>query len=308
MKTVLCSDGGGIVKKRKIKLEGVISLCFLIVLACVSIIPFIMMVSASLSNEEALMQQGYGLVPRKFTLDAYKYVFANPKSIKDSYVVTIASTIIGTICGLFLTSLTAYPLSRKDYVWRKKLSGYFYFPCLFSGGAVASYILIAQYLKLSNTFAVLIIPTLMSVWNIFVMRTYFMDIGSEVVESARIDGAGEYAIFFRIVMPMSQVGLATVGFLIMLTFWNSWYPCLMYMSNGKYTTLQFYLTQIMSNIDSMLKLGDSGQVAFAADESILPRETVRMAICMLAVGPMALVFLYFQRFFAKGINLGSVKG
>lgn len=295
-------------ERKKIRPESVVSLCFLLLIASVCIIPFIMVVSASFSNEEQLLQQGYGIVPRGFSLDAYKYVFANPDQLKHSYIVTILSTMIGTVGGLFLTSLTAYPLSRKDYAWRKKLSFYFYFTCLFSGGAVASYILISQYLKLNNTFAVLVIPSMMSVWNMFILRTYFSDIGSEVIESARVDGAGEYRIFFSIVLPMSQVGLATVGFLIMLTYWNSWYPCLMYMTNGKYTTLQFFLAQTMSNIDAVLKLGESGVVAFSADTSVLPKETVRMAMCVLAVGPMAFMFLFFQRFFAKGINIGSVKG
>ena len=308
MKTVLCSKGGGIMKKRKIKLESVISLIVLIFISLVCFIPFMMMISASFSTEEALLRQGYGILPRQFTLNAYRTVFANPEDLKDAYIVTILSTLIATALGLFLTSLTAYPLSRRDYVWRKKLSGYFYFPCLFSGGAVASYILITQYLKLANTFAVLVIPGMMTVWNMFVMRTYFMSIPAEVIESARVDGAGEFMTFLRIALPMNQVGLATIGFLIMLTHWNSWYACLMYMSNGKYMTLQFYLTQIMSSIDSMMNLGASGSVAFAVDESILPRESVRMAICFLAVAPMTLVFLYFQKYFSKGINLGSVKG
>lgn len=296
------------IKKKKIKTENVAAMVFLVLASIICVVPFVMVLSASFSDEKELLKFGYSVLPRGFTTAAYKRVLVSSNLLTKSYVTSILQTSIGTICGLFLTAITAYPLSRKDYKWRKGLSFYFYFTCLFSGGAIPSYILISQYLHLNNTFAVLIVPLLMSVWNVFVMRTYFSQISPAVIESARIDGASEYRIFFSIVIPMSQVGVATIGFLIMLSFWNEWYMCYMYMTNGRYMNLQYFLYQTMSNIEAIMSFSGSASVPGAADTSSLPTESVRMAMCVLAVGPMLFAFLYFQKYFTKGIAIGSVKG
>ena len=178
---------------------------------------------------------------------------------------------------------------------------------LFSGGAVPSYILISNYLHLKNNILVLILPMLFNVWNTFLLRTYFSKIPSAMWEAAEIDGAGQFKVLFSVVVPMSVTGIATILLFVMLAFWNDWYLSLMYMSNERIITLQYFLSRMMSQIDSILK-NQGTALAGTIDISSMPSETARMAMCVLAAGPMIFVFLFFQKYFVKGLNLGSVKG
>ena len=293
--------------KFQIILRKTVAHIVLVCAAALCLVPFLIIVSSSFSSESVITVHGYGIFPRDITLNAYKTVMGTSSDLIRAYGVTVVTTIIGTACGVLLTLLTAYPLSRKDYKWRNALNFYFYFTMLFSGGAVPSYILISNYLKLKNTIAVLIIPMMLSVWNVFLLRTYFSKIPSSIHEAAEIDGANQFQILFRIVLPMSVTGVATVLLFIMLAYWNEWYLCLMYITNDKTITLQYYLSSIMSQIDSIIKNQNSTLVA-SMDTSNLPSETARMAICVLAAGPMLFVFSFFQKYFAKGLNVGSVKG
>ena len=276
----------------------------LVVLTC--ILPFIMILSASLSTESGLTTHGYGILPRNFTVEAYRIVISNGATLFRAYAVTIITTIIGSFLNLMITAFTAYPLTRKDYKLRGKVSFLLYFTMLFSGGQIPSYLLISQYLHLTNNPWVLIIPSLMGVYNVFVMRTYFAAIPDSLIEAAKIDGAGEYYILFKIIIPMSITGMATLLLLISLGFWNQWYACLMYMSDDKYITLQYYLHRIMSNIEAMLKNSEMGIISVSTSD--LPSETARMAICVLSAGPMIIVCMFFQKYFVHGISVGSVKG
>ena len=276
----------------------------IVVIAC--ILPFIMILSASLSSESGLIKEGYGVLPRDITLTAYKTVISNGGTMFRSYGLTIITTAIGSFLNLMITAFTAYPLTRKDYKLRNKVSFYLYFTMLFSGGQIPTYLLISQYLHLTNNPLVLIIPMLMGVYNVFVMRTYFAAIPESLIEAAKIDGAGEYYILFKIIMPMSITGLATLLLLISLGFWNQWYSCLMYMSNDDYITLQYYRHRIMSNIEQILKNNEMGIASTSTSE--LPSETARMAMCVLGAGPMIIVCMFFQKYFVHGISVGSVKG
>lgn len=288
--------------ERMIKIISCICLA-LVVIACIS--PLLIIVSASFSDENLLASQGYGFLPKGFNTTAYRYIFHNGLTLFRAYGVTIVTTVFGSILNVIVTAMCAYPLARKDYKLRNKISFFLYFTMLFSGGTVPTYILISQYLHLRNNILVLVLPMLMGVYNVFIMRTYFSQVPTALIESAKIDGAGEYRILFTIILPLAKTGLATMLLLISLSFWNQWYPCLLYMSDDKYITLQYYLARIMSNIEAVLKNNQSG---LNIDISALPNETARMAICVLGVAPMVMIFMCFQKYFVKGINVGAVKG
>ncbi len=291
---------------KKFKIETLFAYIILVAAALICLIPLLIVVSASFSDGMDLLRNGYSVFPRIFSLEGYKIIFQNPGMLKNAYITTIASTAIGTVLSLAFTAMAAYPLSRSDYKWRGRISFYFYFTMLFSGGMIPTYILISQYLNLRDTFWVLIIPNLLNIWNVLVLRTYFSQVSMSVIESAKIDGASEFRTFLTIVIPMSQVGIATIGFLIGMRFWNDWYTSFMYMSNNKYITLQYFLQQTMSHVQSMLEASNNGTAMI--DPNTLPSETVRMGMCVLAVGPMLFVFMFFQKYFTKGISLGAVKG
>lgn len=278
----------------------------LIVAAACCLIPFIVVVSSSFSDETELLRKGYGILPRGFSLGAYKAVFSNSEQIISAYIVTIVTTIVGSVTSILLLSLAAYPVSRKDFAWKKYINFYYYFTMIFSGGAVSGYLWITQGLHLKNNPLALIVTSLVGAYNIFLMRTYMSQISSEIIEAAKIDGASEYKIFFKIILPMSTVGLATIFVMTALGYWNQWYPSLMYFSDDRYTTLQYYLIRVMNNIDSILN-SQSSQ-ASSIDISKMPGETARMAMCVVSAGPMIFVFSFFQKYFVSGIALGSVKG
>lgn len=278
----------------------------LIVAALAALIPFALIILASFTTESALIQYGYSLFPKEFSLDAYKVVMQSSGELVNAYIVTIFTTVVGTFLNVLVTIMAAYPMSRSDYKWQSKINFYFYFTMLFHGGAVPTYILISQYLHLKDNILVLIIPHLFSVWNCFLMRTYFKSTASSLWEAAEIDGAGQFRILFQIVVPTNVTGIATVTLFVLLGFWNQWYPCLMYMTRDKYITLQYFLSRVMSQISAMIK--DAGVTAESMDLSDMPSETARMAMCVLAAGPMIFVFMFFQKYFTKGMNLGSVKG
>lgn len=268
------------------------------------LLPLLMIISASFSSESELLKTGYGFLPKGFTLDAYKSVCANSTTLVNAYKTTIFTTAVGTVLNVLVTSMAAYPLSRTNYKLRNGISFYFYFTMLFSGGAIPSYLLISRYLHLSNNVLVLIIPYSFGVWNCFILRTYFSKIPSALIEAAKIDGLNEIEIFFRIIIPLSGTGIATIAVLVAMNLWNEWYNCLMYMTDETTITLQYFLYRTMSNIEAMLQNKNMGLTNLAD----VPSETARMAMCVMATGPMVFVFMFFQKYFAKGINVGSVKG
>ena len=290
-------------KRQKI-ICSVIAYVLLTAAMLVCVLPLLMIISASFSSESELLKTGYGFFPKGFTMNAYKSVCANSSTLISAYKVTIFTTIVGTALNVLITSMAAYPLSRSSYKLRRGISFYLYFTMLFSGGAIPSYLLISQYLHLSNNILVLILPLCFSVWNCFILRTYFSKIPQALIEAAKIDGLNEIGIFFRMIIPLSSTGIATIAVLVAMCYCNEWYNCIMYMTDEQTITLQYFLYRTMSNIEAMLKNRDMGIVNL----SDVPSETARMAMCVLATGPMVFVFMFFQKSFAKGINVGSVKG
>ncbi len=278
--------------------------------AFLCVIPMIAVVSISFSSEEALVEQGYGLLPRDATTGAYRFVLRYPKQLLSAYRVSILVTTIGMFLATLVMSMAAYPLSRPDFKYRNMISFYVFFTMLFNGGLVPSYILITRYLRLRNTLWVQILPLMVGAWYVFLLRTYMKQIPISLVESAKIDGASEFRIYLTIIVPLSKPALATIGLLTALAYWNSWFPALLYIEKESLIPLQYWLMRVMSTI-SFLTAQVSGQQAGMrdlVDQTVLPTESARMVMAVLAAGPMLFVFPFFQKYFVKGMKIGAIKG
>jgi putative aldouronate transport system permease protein len=264
--------------------------------------PLVMVLSASFSSEDAINKHGYSLLPRHFSTFAYHYIASDPTQIIQAYGISILVTGVGTLLSVLVMSMLAYTLARRDYALRRPIALYILFAMLFNGGLVPTYILITQYLHLQNTVLVLILPYLTSPWFVILLRTYFMSLPSEIMDAARIDGAGELRTFFQIVLPLSTPALATVGLFTALTYWNDWWLGLLYIDNDKLAPVQLFLYRILSNIDYAASTPQAGQLVTA------PVQTVRMAVAVLAVGPIVIAFGFIQRYLVRGIAIGGLKG
>lgn len=277
----------------------------LVMLALLCIVPFILILSSSLTDESKIVVDGFQLFPSEFSLEAYKILFKYPDQMINAYIVTIAVTAIGTIAGLFLTSMTAYCLSRKDFKWRNHFSFYFFFTTLFSGGLVPWYLLIVNYLHMKDTALALIVPLLFNVFYIIVMKSFMSGIPEAITESAKIDGAGDFLIFMRLILPLSKPALATIGLFLALGYWNDWYNALLFISNEKLMPLQYYLYKMLGNMDGMRKaMMGSGAVVTTS----LPTEGLKMAMTIVASGPILIAYPFVQKYFVRGLTIGAVKG
>lgn len=293
-------------KRRNTKQQIILNIIF-IILCCLTIFPFIMIVSASFSAESDILKYGYRLFPKSFDLSAYRYVFKNPTSILNAYKVTGFFSIFGTFLSVLVMAGLAFCLSKRGLKGKSILSFYIFFTMLFSGGLVPTYILITRYLHLNNTIWVYIFPALVSPWYVFMIRTFFSALPYELSESATIDGANEYTIFFRIIMPLSKSVIATVSLLTLLGKWNEWFTSMMYIDDAKLYSLQFLLQKIMDNIKIIQEQNQSG-MGMQLSTAEIPSETARMAMAIVVAGPALFVFPFFQKYFVKGMTVGAVKG
>jgi putative aldouronate transport system permease protein len=278
------------------------SIITLFTLIC--IIPFYMTVVASFSTERQLLVNGYRLYIQQPTLFAYQLVFENPDKVIGSYVLTILLTFIGTGVGLLGTAMAGYALQRPDFDYRNRISLFLYFTTLFSGGIVAYYLLMTQLLHLKNSYLALLLPGLFSPFNVFLMRNFMKSIPHSVTESALIDGAGDFRILIRIIIPMATPALATLGLFIALGYWNEWYNALLFLPNTKYRPLQYFLYNIITKQDYIKNSAAASHVRTAD----IPLETMKMACAMITTGPVLLFYPFVQRYFIKGITIGAVKG
>ncbi|MBE6023516.1 MAG: carbohydrate ABC transporter permease [Cellulosilyticum sp.] len=281
--------------------------CGLIGLMC--LVPFLMVISGSLSTESAIMENGFSILPQGFTLEAYKTVFKEPIVILRAYGTTIGLTLVGTLVGLLMQTMTAYVLSRKEFEWRNQFSFFFYFTTLFSGGLVPYYVLINSTLKLQDSYLAMLIPLLFSVYNLLIMKSYISALPDSLIDAAKIDGCGEFTILFRIVMPMIKPALATVGLFIALAYWNDWYNAMLYIKDETKFPLQYFLYQKINNIEAYKKLISNGNVSSSVVSSMsLPTQTLKMALTIVVTGPIILAYPIVQKYFVQGITIGAVKG
>lgn len=278
-------------------------------LSILCLLPFILLIVSSFSDNATLDLKGYTFFPSKWSLDAYTYIFMVNKDIYNAYGMSVLVTLIGTFVGLSATAMLAYPLSRKDLRGRQIFTFIVFFTMLFNGGMVPSYLLYVRYLNIKNTLLAQLLPTLLvSGFNVMIMRTYFSNnIPQSVIDSARIDGASEGRLFIGIVVPMSTPIFGTMGLMIALGYWNNWYNGLIYVTNSKLYTVQNLLYKIMLEIQFLM---NSEAVSGEADTLIsnIPATTARMAMATVGTLPMLLAFPFMQKYFAKGITLGAVKG
>ena len=275
----------------------------LIILSLLCLLPFVMILSVSFTSEAGIQANGYGLIPSDFSLEAYQYIFKNPTEVISAYTTTIFVTVVGTISSTVIMSMMAYPLSRQDFKLKNVLSFFVYFTMLFSGGLVPTYILVTKYLGLKDNVLALILPILLSAWNVMLLRMFIASIPMSLIEAANLEGASEFKIFFTIVFPLAKVGIVTVALFQVLAFWNDWYQAMLYIDHGDMTTLQYMLYRVMNKVNLAKEYGG----AMATQEK-LPSENLRMALCVVAAGPTLVVFPFFQKYFSKGITVGGVKG
>lgn len=282
---------------------------FFILFSLLFIIPLWYVISISISNEDLVIQEGYKLIPLKVDFSAYKYVFANSTNIVDAYKVTAFTSIVGTILSLLIMSAAAYPLSRNNFNGKKIITFLFFFTMLFGGGTIPTYILITKYLNLGNTIWVYIVQGLCSAFNIIIIRTFFQGLSISIIESAKIDGANEFRIFFGMVLPMSKPVLATIGLITLLGKWGDWYTSLLYIRDQRLYTLQYLLQKVLREAEFIRAMSLEMPVGVSVNASNgAPTETMKFALCVIASGPMLVVFPFFQKYFAKGFTVGAVKG
>ena len=286
--------------------ERLINLFFLL-LSIGIVMPFILVICISISDEGSLLANGYRFIPERFSFDAYRYVFESPIVLLRAYGVTITITLVGTVIGLLLTAMTAYVISRRDFRYNRPATFYVFLTMLFNGGIVSFYILMTQYLGVRDTLWALILPGLLNPWNIMVMKGFLGKIPFEIIESAKIDGASETRIFFTMILPLAKPALATLGLLISFFYWNDWFNAMLFIDSDKKVPLQFMLVRIMNTIEFL-----SANAEFASsidiNQSEFPSLSMRMAMAVLVAGPMLCVFPFFQKYFVRGLTIGSLKG
>jgi len=289
------------------KLIKVISHLILAIVSLSCLIPFILLFVSSFTDESILIKNGYSFFPAKWSLEAYKYLLEKWDVIGRAYGITIFVTIIGTAACLIITSMLAYPLSNKALKGRNVFTFLVVFSMLFNGGLVPTYLMYTKFFDIKNTIYALIIPKLLlSGFNILLMKSFFSNnIPTAIIESAKIDGAGEYRIFFKIILPLSLPIMATVGLMSGLFYWNDWNNGLIYITDQKLYSIQLVLNQMITNIQ-YIATSDLG--SNSTSNTPLPSTSVRMAIAVVVIVPVLIAYPFFQKFFVKGITVGAVKG
>lgn len=279
----------------------------MIVLCLFCLLPLWLLIASSVTNERALIKYGYSLIPREPDLAAYKYIIVDSTQLIRGYAISVVVTVSGTAANLAMTTLFAYPLSRRDLPGRKGISFFLFFTMLFNGGLVPSYIMWTQTFHIKNTLWALLVPNLlMGAFNVIMMRTYLTtNIPEEVIDAAKIDGAGEGRILLEIVVPMSRAILSTLALLVGLGYWNDWLNGLYYISNDKYYSIQVLLNKMLLDTQFLMSSASKG---LNIDTSQLPSTGIKMAIAVMGILPVMVVYPFLQKYLVKGITIGAVKG
>lgn len=283
----------------------IISYVAVTLFALFCLLPFVMMLSASLSSEAEIRRTGFGLFPKDFTLTAYQYIFNAPRQIIGSYIVTIVMTVTGTAIGLFTIAMTGYALNRKDFPLRNHISFFIYFTTLFSAGLAPTFLWIARDLGLRGSYLAVFLQLLMTPWLIILMKSFMRTVPYEVIESGKVDGAGDFRIFYQLCLPIMKPALATVGLFLALGYWNEWYLSSIYLgSTVEFKPLQYLLYNVI-NTANALRNSMAGANVSITD---LPSNTLKMASAIVATGPILLLYPFVQKYFVSGITIGAVKG
>lgn len=278
------------------------------ILAALCIVPFLFVLIISLTSESSLQANGYRFWPEEWSLEAYKYIFESGSNIIRAYGVTIVVTITGTILGLIIMTTYAYALSRKNFAYRKFFTKLIFIPMLFSGGMVSSYLVVTRFLGLKNNILALILPICVSSFHIIILRTFFKTtVPDAIIESAKIDGASEFLLFLRIVLPISLPAIATIALFLTLGFWNDWFNAMLYIDKNSLIPLQYLLIKLETSIEFLVN--NSQSIGLNATEAVskMPKETVKMAIVVITTLPIIFAYPFFQKYFVSGLTVGAVK-
>ena len=298
----------GITSKREKIAQAVFHLVFIGICLTV-IIPFLLVFMSSITEENELIRNGYRFWPGKFSFAAYEYIFRSSTALVRAYGISLLITVVGTILGLSIVTLYAYPLSRPEFKGKNLFTFIAFFTMLFNGGLVSSYLTWTRLLNVKNSIAALIFPfLLMNAFNVILMKNYFKaHIPSELIEAARIDGAGEFGIFFRIVLPLSTPILATVGLFVAISYWNDWMNGLYFITKRTdLFSLQNYLNRMLTDIQFLNS--SANKVSSYTQGVKMPATSIKMALAVVGVVPIMVLYPFFQRYFVKGITIGAVKG
>lgn len=300
------------VKKSKLKKIGIGQyilgfILFLYTLFCA--LPIILTIVAAFSDEASLTINGFSYFPEKWSMTGMNAVLKYGKQLIVSYGVTIGITVFGTLFGLLVMCMFAFSISRKDFRLRKFLTVFLMIPMLFNGGQLASYVIFASTYHMKDNILLLILPLCVSTMNVIILRTYIItSIPEELMDSARIDGAGEYRTFFQIVLPLMKPAMAAVGFMMATAYWNDWQNALIYIDSARKKPLQLLLINIQRNIDNLLNNRNIPSVALAAMQGKVPQFSATFSTVLVVIGPIIIAYPFFQKYFVKGLTVGSVKG
>ncbi len=286
----------------------IISTVILAVLAVIALLPIILIVIASFTDETTLLRNGYSFFPEKWSTDAYVYMLQQGATIFRAYGISVLVTLIGTVISVLITTMIAYPMSRKNFKYKNILAFFVFFTMLFNGGVVPSYMMWTQVFNIKNTIWALILPNyLCGAFNIFLVRNYYANsIPDALIESAQIDGASELTIFFKIIFPLAVPTVATISLFTALTYWNDWVNALYYIQKPQFYGIQNLLIRIMNNIQ-YLKSG-AASVAVGTGAIQLPSNAVRMSMAVIGILPIVVIYPFVQKYFVKGVVVGAVKG
>lgn len=280
----------------------------MIIFSLCCILPMLLVFAISITDENIVTRYGYSFIPRKLSFSSYAYVFKDASVVLRAYGISIFVTVIGSVLSLIIISMYAYPISRKDFKYKKQFTFFVFFTMLFNGGMVPWYMVYVNVLHINDTLLALILPYLVTPMYVLIMRTYFSNsVPDSIIEAAKIDGATEFQIFRKIVVPLSKPCIATIGLFNVLTYWNDWYASLMFINNEKLFNLQYLMYRVDKSI-VYLSSNASSITNTAEIMSKLPTQTARMAMAIIAIGPIILAYPFFQRYFVSGLTIGSIKG
>lgn len=280
-----------------------------ILAALVCVVPVLLVVAISFSAESSITEYGYRFIPKIVSFEGYSYLASQSTMILRALGISLFVTIVGTVIGVLLTTLMGYVLSRTTYKLNNFLTMVVFIPMVFNGGLVSTYAVNTQLLGLKNTVWALILPLCVSSFNVVICRTFFKTtVPESLIESAKMDGASQLKIFFKIVLPISLPVLATIGLFLCFAYWNDWYQSMLYIDDSKLYSLQALLNGILTNIQMLAR--NAAAMGGSAAEIIanMPQEAARMAIVVIIVLPIACAYPYFQKYFISGLTVGAVKG
>lgn len=282
------------------------------IIAVATIMPVLLVVAVSLSTAEDLAVNGYQFIPKHLSLGAYAGLLKTGQAIWRGYAMTIFYAFTGTVLSLFVMSMFAYVLARKDYPLRRFLTMAAFFPTLFGGGLVPTYMLNTQILNLDNSIWIFLLPGTVAVFNVIILRTFMQSgVPGDLMEAARIDGANDWQIYARIMMPLSKAGLATIALFKVIGVWNEWFTGILYVEerNQHLRPVMTLLQSMQKNIEALKNdPALSTDPGAAAQLAAMPTESTQMAITFLVSLPLLVAYPFFQKYFVKGMTIGSVKG